>query len=69
MFSLTCGIYKNKNRNRLRVTENKLMVARGKDDRGKCERGKGGLRYKLPVMKLESHREVIYSIGNIINIL
>ena len=26
------------------------MVARGKDDRGKCERGKGGLRYKLPVI-------------------
>ena len=50
MFSLTCGIYKNKNRNRLRVTENKLMVARGKDDRGKCERGKRGLRYKLPVI-------------------
>ena len=26
------------------------MVARGKGDRGKCERGKGGLRYKLPVI-------------------
>lgn len=26
------------------------MVARGKGDRGKCERGKGGLRYKLLVI-------------------
>ena len=36
---------------------------------GGTKQKKGNKRYKLPVMKLESHREVIYSIGNIINIL
>ena len=49
-FHLHVESTKTKNRNRLKDTENKLMVARGKGDRGKCERGKGGLRYKLPVI-------------------
>jgi len=36
---------------------------------GGTKQKKENKRYKLPVMKLVSHREVKYSIGNITNIL
>ena len=36
---------------------------------GEPNKKKGKKRYKLPAMKLVSHREVMYNIGIIVNIL
>ena len=55
------------NRNRLTDTENKLVVARGEEGRGWTNQVKGVKRYTLAVIKQKSHRDVMYSMVNIVN--
>ena len=55
------------NRNRLTDTENKLVVARGEEGRGWTNEVKGVKRYTLAVIKQKSHRDVMYSMVNIVN--
>ena len=43
------------------------MVARGKGVTGWAKREKGIKKYKLPVIKQVSHRDVMYSTGNTVN--
>lgn len=50
-------------------TGNKLVITTNEGWGGGTKQKKGNKGYKLPVMKLVSHREVMYSIGNIVNIL